>query len=44
MPLKMVEMRMDDTVISTWEVTKIQEEEVDDSMFVVPDDYSLEER
>lgn len=44
MPLKMVEMRMDDTVISTWEVTKIQEEDVDDSMFVVPDDYSLEER
>ncbi len=44
MPLLIEETRLDGTAVSKTEVTEIKEEDVDDSMFAVPDDYTLEER
>jgi hypothetical protein len=44
MPLLIEESRLDGTAVSTTEVTEIKPETIDDNMFVVPDDYTLEER
>ncbi len=44
MPLLIEESRLDGTAVSKTEVTEIKEETIDDSMFVVPEDYTLEER
>lgn len=44
MPLKMIEKRLDGTEVMKREVTSITSKTVEDSMFTIPDGYSLQEK